>query len=255
MPFTLAHPVAVVPLARHLGRLGVFSALVIGSLTPDLPYFVPLGAWGATSHTFLGLLLFDLPAGLAAYALFYFVLKQPLRNLLPARVQARLGTPQKLPAPAAVAISVAVGAATHLGWDSFTHNSGWVVGSVPSLRQSLFAVGDYTVFVYQVLQHGSTVVAALLLAWWFLLWFRTTAPAPAVQPEIPFTPRLFITAAILISAAGPAVIAAAASLDPELTVSAIRVATGRAARTGLSAMGAAILVFSLAWHARAISAR
>ena len=35
MPFTFAHPAAVVPLLRPLGRYGVLSALVIGSIVPD----------------------------------------------------------------------------------------------------------------------------------------------------------------------------------------------------------------------------
>jgi hypothetical protein len=39
MPFTLAHPAIVVPLA--LQRL-ILSALIIGSMTPDLEYFIRL---------------------------------------------------------------------------------------------------------------------------------------------------------------------------------------------------------------------
>ncbi|WP_245636533.1 DUF4184 family protein [Eikenella longinqua] len=38
MPFTLAHPVAVLPLARC--RRCHFPALVIGSLSPDFVYFL-----------------------------------------------------------------------------------------------------------------------------------------------------------------------------------------------------------------------
>jgi len=46
MPFTLAHPAAVLPLFR--GPL-VPAALVVGAVAPDLPYFlratgVPVGA-------------------------------------------------------------------------------------------------------------------------------------------------------------------------------------------------------------------
>ncbi|MSQ59664.1 MAG: DUF4184 family protein [Betaproteobacteria bacterium] len=40
MPFTIAHPAAALPLLRPLRGFGVLSALVIGSMTPDFPYFL-----------------------------------------------------------------------------------------------------------------------------------------------------------------------------------------------------------------------
>ena len=46
MPFTLAHPAAVIPLCGILRRASVPSALIIGSMAPDLVYFVPLGSTG-----------------------------------------------------------------------------------------------------------------------------------------------------------------------------------------------------------------
>lgn len=42
MPFTGSHPAAVLPLLRW-GLIP--SALVIGSMSPDLGYFLPLGIW------------------------------------------------------------------------------------------------------------------------------------------------------------------------------------------------------------------
>lgn len=133
MPFTLAHPAAVIPLAP---RVGFVSALVIGSITPDLPYFFPLGAWGAASHTALGLLLFDVPAGFISFLLFCFVLRQPLLDLLPKPAQARIRPAPKF-VPLAVALALAAGAATHLVWDAFTHGSGWIVRNVPALRAAV----------------------------------------------------------------------------------------------------------------------
>jgi hypothetical protein len=51
VPFTLAHPAAAVPLLRPLGRRGLLSALVIGSMAPDLWYFVPFDVTRADSHS------------------------------------------------------------------------------------------------------------------------------------------------------------------------------------------------------------
>jgi len=42
VPYPFAHPAAVLPLARPMGRFAAPSALAIGSVLPDLWYFVPL---------------------------------------------------------------------------------------------------------------------------------------------------------------------------------------------------------------------
>jgi hypothetical protein len=91
MPFTLAHPAAAVPLRGCLGRFGVLSALVIGSMTPDCSYFLPWTVPRSETHSPSGLLWFCLPAGLLAYALFHIVLKGPLLALLPTQILGRLG--------------------------------------------------------------------------------------------------------------------------------------------------------------------
>jgi len=48
-------------------------------VVPDLWYFVPF-ADRADSHSLAALFWFCLPAGLAAYALFHLLLKQPLTS-------------------------------------------------------------------------------------------------------------------------------------------------------------------------------
>src|SRR5581483_12465816 len=50
VPFTLAHPAAVLPLRR---RGLVFSALVVGSMAPDFEYF--FGLKRPISHTMPGI--------------------------------------------------------------------------------------------------------------------------------------------------------------------------------------------------------
>ncbi|MEI5672079.1 MULTISPECIES: DUF4184 family protein [unclassified Nocardioides] len=48
MPFTLVHPAAVLPLVR---TPLVPSALVLGSVAPDLPYFVSSRCGGSAATT------------------------------------------------------------------------------------------------------------------------------------------------------------------------------------------------------------
>jgi hypothetical protein len=195
MPFTLAHPAAAIPFRRVLGRAGVLSALVIGSLSPDLPYFLPWRIDRAVSHSWLGLLVICVPLGFATYLLFHGLLR-PLGYALPPRaIRERL---PRIPGSGwlpvdpvwAVAISLAVGAATHICWDGFTHENGFVVEAVPSLRTFLFQVEGHQVYLFRLLQHASSLIGLSLLAYWMWRWIRTTQachhpeewqPSPAVR--------------------------------------------------------------------------
>ncbi len=179
MPFTLAHPAAVIPLRRVLGRASVLSALIIGSLAPDLIYFIPLGISRATSHSLAGLFWFCIPVGFVGYLLFHVLLRPVGYYLLPPPLRDRLPLPPNgswLPTSPlwAVLVSLTVGAATHLLWDGFTHKGGFVVAEFPALRAPLWEVGGYRVYTYKVLQHGSTLVGLSLLTLWGWQWFIAT---------------------------------------------------------------------------------
>ncbi|MDJ0849912.1 MAG: DUF4184 family protein [Myxococcota bacterium] len=184
MPFTLSHPAAILPLRPLLGRQAVLPALVIGSMAPDFPYFLGLGNVRADVHTLASVAWFSVPAGWAAYLLFHFVLRRPGVFLLPGFVRARLEPAPGLGSFVPVTVCLAVGAFTHVAWDAFTHESGAVVAQLPVLRHLHGEVAGYPVFSYKVLQHGSTLLGAAVLAWATLRWLRRTpAPPLAVEPE------------------------------------------------------------------------
>jgi hypothetical protein len=142
VPYPFAHPAAVLPLIRPMGRFGVASALVIGSMVPDAWYLVP-GLERADSHSASGLLWFCLPVGLLAYVVFRYFRNESISA-----------------APwHAVFISLLVGALTHLGWDSLAHSYSWNG--------------------IHVLQHGSTVLGTGFVVWWCYrsLWLAAMAAA------------------------------------------------------------------------------
>jgi hypothetical protein len=129
MPFTLAHPAIVTSLRK---RGFVLSALVVGSMAPDLGFYVSFGPLGDRSHhNFLDIFTFCIPTGFLALWVFHRVLKQPLLLLLPLPLQMRL---QPYTQPFAfgpwrrfllVVASLLVGALSHLAWDFFCHTPGW----------------------------------------------------------------------------------------------------------------------------------
>lgn len=219
MPYPFAHPAAILPLARPLGRFAVPSALAIGSVSPDLWYFVPLVERPET-HSLAGLAWFCLPAGLLLYALFHLVLKQPLIALL----SPRLGvfTPAGLPALPwyAVIVSLLVGALTHVGWDELTHS---------------YDDGAQ----HNWLQHASTAFGTAVLAWWSAQKLRRVPPAPGPLSRMA---RICIACALLAAAC---VAAWHAAELPSSDLLALR----RFLRTGglaaLEALGAALFIYCL----------
>ena len=177
MPLTIAHAVAAIPLRRPLGRLGVLAALVIGSITPDLPLFLPLPFGRNTTHTALALLWFCLPAGILAYLLYDLVLDRPLRALMPEGFQRRRDARPAVWSPA-VLVSLLLGAATHSTRDAFTHGGSAGFGEwLPVIETRLFTVSGYTVYVFSVLQHLSTTFGLILLAVWIWRWYHRAPQA------------------------------------------------------------------------------
>ncbi|MEU9129661.1 DUF4184 family protein [Kitasatospora sp. NPDC048540] len=184
MPFTFSHPAAVLPLlnrGRARGRL-VASALLIGSMAPDLPYFAGSFALGDVTHAWWGVPTVDVAVTAVLAALWHLVLRAPLVALLPARWA---GAAELLTAPRAglrrpgaaevlwFALSAAIGAGTHVGWDAFTHPRRFGTRLIPVLQSgSLFGRPLYT-----TLQYGSSAVAIVLLAGYALRELRRAADA------------------------------------------------------------------------------
>jgi hypothetical protein len=184
MPFTPAHPAAVVPLFKVLRERGSPTALVIGSMAPDLAYFLPVSVARGQSHSPWGVVWFCIPVCALAYVCFHVFLAPLVHGLVPRDVGAHFPeswSRGKLPndSPAIVLSSFLLGVFTHLAWDSFTHKHGLVVASVPALSVRLFRWQGYTFSAYKFLQHGSTLVGMALLAWWGWRWLRRTVGSGA----------------------------------------------------------------------------
>lgn len=158
------------------------SALVIGSVVPDWPLYLPVGPAYATTHSLVGVLGFCVPVGFALFLLFQFLLKRPLFELLPAYFRQRLWRFVQAPwvfrfhTLVGVVIALALGSMVHVAWDSFTHKGQWGVENVDALRNVLFVVADVEVHVYKLLQHGSTAVGGLVLLLFLVFWFRGRLP-------------------------------------------------------------------------------
>src|SRR5205807_2323479 len=122
MPFTLAHPAAILPL-RGLRYLRT-APLIIGAMIPDLPYYVParFGHFGPETHSVTGSFTTCMVLGYATLGC-VFLLRRPLTALLsPRAAPAGPGAPRSSVGPvltlvAAAAILIGAVQATQ----AFTH--------------------------------------------------------------------------------------------------------------------------------------
>jgi hypothetical protein len=163
VPFTPAHVAAVLPLARKdRPRWAVPSALVVGSMVPDVLYFVPIRSDRSFSHSLTGLVTLDLALGLLFVGLWRAVAAPVVRDLSPGPVRSRVPVPPAATAREALwaVPCVVLGGLTHLVWDSFTHANGWMVQRISLLTEELGLP------LYQLAQYGSGLLGcAVVLAY------------------------------------------------------------------------------------------
>ena len=177
MPCTFSHPLAVVPLRRLCPERLNFTALIIGSMSPDFGYYIGQFPLANFAHTGLGTLVVCLPTGLLALGLFYqirrplcFVLPQPHRAALMPLASRRPSV--SVHSVFVAALSILLGAWTHTVWDSFTHPDGWAVTHLAILRATVIHVGTTSLAVFNFLQQLSTFGAGALLVVLYFRWLR-----------------------------------------------------------------------------------
>ena len=248
MPFTLAHPAAAIPLRRVLGSYAVPSALVIGSLAPDLSYFLPFRIPRGETHSLAALFWFCLPVGLAVYLAFHSFVKRPLVSLLPAYLRRRLipvAEPSNtLPAssPARVVVSLLAGASTHILWDGFTHSGAPLVRRLAALLQPV-AFGENS------LQLVSTALGFLVLGVFSLRWLLRATPS-ATDRSFVITPRIraALLTLLLLAWGLLALPSGAPYLRHGLTPRGIEEFLARAVMVGSSASALALVLFGAFWQ-------
>lgn len=156
MPFTFAHPAAILPFAGRAPALPT-AALVAGSMAPDFEYLLRLRPYGSFAHSGVGLLVVGMPVAV----LIYIAIR---RLLLPALAFA-FGcsySPQR-PQVLGFVAALSLGLLSHVGWDSFTHASGLAVRQWPILSTDVVGVP-----AYKLAQHASSALgsAAIALVTW-----------------------------------------------------------------------------------------
>jgi hypothetical protein len=195
VPFTPSHAVVALPFVR---TPLVPAAVAVGAMAPDLPLFIRAGVpTYDTTHT-PALMPLTIALALVLLLVWRCVLRPAMRELSPRSIAGRLPTQwDRRPSEAlretlgveagrvrpgaivALVASLALGVATHIVWDAFTHEGRWGVALVPALEDGW---GPFE--GYRWMQHASSAVGMGVLAVAAIVWLRRT-PAGAVHRLLP----------------------------------------------------------------------
>jgi hypothetical protein len=244
----------------------VLSALIVGSLTPDIQYFTSYPNVSRFSHTVPGVFVFCVPVGLLFLWTFHRVLKLPLISLMPPSQRPHLVAASRefsfrpLSRLLWIVLSLVLGALTHLVWDAVTHEGGEVLQPLARLDAYLqswpaFASG----YGYDLMQHGSTLLGAVAMFLWYRGWLRHArtgeADSTAVLALTLSSPaRRSVLAAMLAGAVVLAIFYARARFQVQVQpgmagVYQWLVHYGRAAAlSSMLVLLVEVLLFSLFWH-------
>ncbi|UCG62563.1 MAG: DUF4184 family protein [Candidatus Zixiibacteriota bacterium] len=190
MPFTVAHTVLIIPIKWLWPRYVSLTGLMAGAMAPDLVYFLQLTTVSrGLGHSWTGLVMFCLPAGIAFAFAFHWLFKYNFIINLPSpfdKALSGLATTSfsvvGLRSWAVLVVSVLVGTLSHFFWDSLTHTGGEIARAVPFLSDNTIIIG-VPVLNTLIVQQVSTTVGIVGL----VFGLRKTRLLPSPQPG--FAPR------------------------------------------------------------------
>lgn len=213
MPFTISHIAAVLPARRWCKRSGQFSALAMGTMMPDLPYFLSPLAWHIHAHSMHSLLWWSGPLGALIWWLWHRFAKEALAHYLTPEARSCMAMRGYL-CPAEIGLLqaawlCALGGFTHIAWDVFTHGNTYGVIWFPVLLTPIPVWPGFANACFQFLQIACSVVGlvfiarsvggALAINWWrWRAWWGLLVPtACTALGRWSLLPVLFTTAAAL----------------------------------------------------------
>ncbi len=169
MPLTFSHPAIILP-AKYLSEKWVsMTGLIIGSITPDFEYFMRMKVESIYSHTWLGILWFDLPLALMLTFIYHYIIRNSFISNSPRFLKKRLSRYMGFSWInyfkhhfLQVIICLLIGIASHLFWDGFTHPHGDFVRMISFLKESA-TIDGYHIANYRILQYISTIVGGIIV--------------------------------------------------------------------------------------------
>jgi hypothetical protein len=167
MPFTFAHPAAVIPFLNRNRNYFSATGLIIGSMAPDFESFILLTEKKIYGHTWPGVFWFDLPLAIIIAIVFHGIVRDAFIRNLPWALHERLKRFEGIhwfhylrKHFLVVVVSVLIGIFTHMLLDAFTHLNLYD----PDATDSPILLGH--IQVYLLLQYTLSVVGLVLILYY-----------------------------------------------------------------------------------------
>jgi hypothetical protein len=198
VPFTPAHIVAVLPFRKRCREL-FFAALVIGSIVPDMEYFLRFNPASGFSHTVKGIFLFDLPLSLLMLWLWQLYIKQTFISFIPYLKEqpAAEKATYNFTGVLSVIICIIAGTSTHLIWDAFTHGKGYFVVRTDWLQKELFS-GVFRMKMCYFLWYFCSITGTIIVMLTFFSRKRRKVDDQKTSPSDFWSKVLFLTLMIAV---------------------------------------------------------
>jgi hypothetical protein len=171
MPFTFSHPAAVLPLGFLPRRFISMTGLIAGSMAPDFEYFLRMRSLSFYSHTWLGILWFDLPLTIFLAFIFHQLVRNKLIDNSPLFITRRLVVYKSFDWKKhfmanflVVIVSIIIGAASHILWDRFTHEGKIFIHVIDQVEND-FIIAGYSFSRYRMLQDVSSMIGGLVVVY------------------------------------------------------------------------------------------
>ncbi|WP_040163596.1 DUF4184 family protein [Microbacterium gorillae] len=201
MPFTPSHAVVALPFLRTPLIPG---AIAVGSMTPDLPLFLPVNARRLLPYGVLHdprWLAVTVVVALVLLLGWRLLLRPALSDLAPTWTADRLpeswrasstatvhetfvGARGAVPTCLLLLLSLALGVLSHIAWDSFTHEGREGTSLIPALDDRWGPL-----LGYKWVQYGSSVFGLVVIGIWAYRWWSRRRPHE-VQRTIPAIARV-----------------------------------------------------------------
>jgi hypothetical protein len=175
MPFTFSHPAIVLPLKKIQPAWFSLTGLVIGSMSPDMMYFLQMSGEEDYGHTLAGIFVFDIPVTLLLTIVFHLWIRNTLLLYLPAPFNRKFAKYMHhnifiylRKKWYLVVISAFIGAVTHILWDYTGYPQGWVYELAPDFFGKTLHVGPIQLPMYLFIEYAGSVLGLLFIGWAFL---------------------------------------------------------------------------------------
>lgn len=182
MPFTFSHPAIVLPFCKAKRIPVSVTGLIIGSMVPDFEFLFLLRESPYIGHLWPGILLFNIPAGIAAAFIFHLFIRNSLIMHLPQFLRQRFlkylsfnWTAYFKKHCIAFLVCVLLGVASHVFIDAFTHKDGFMAMPA-SFFQAEIKVLIFPLPVYFILQLLTSALGGLYICWYVLKMPQQKSP-------------------------------------------------------------------------------